>query len=290
LVGQGIYKIKQEREEARGETMKRFERFANEHPVTFGLVCIVIYILMLIISAILGNLWPGEEIYGQPGNMLGRLISIAILLVLLSRLGWLRSAGLMTFGNSGIWVISVLLLAYSVAGYMVALTGNFGFSISTPSVLVTSFILAQSFMEEIVFRGLILRALVRAWGSTRIGINKSILVSALFFCSIHVFDFLSGRPLSAVLLQSLEAFFLGIALGALVLSGKSIYPAAFFHSILNLGAYLIFAYRGLEPSSASWLLLSLVMVPPAIFGLYFLNMSYHSIADKQPTRNIKEAL
>ena len=251
--------------------MKRISSFAIEHPVPFGVVVTFAFILMVIVSGILGNLWPGEDIYGQPGGILGRLISIVILLILLSRLGWLQSAGLMRFGKSGIWVISVLYLAYSVAGYLYALTGKFSFSIRAPSVLVTTFILTQSFMEEIVFRGLILQALVRVWGSTRIGILKSVLVSALFFCSIHLFDLLSGRPASAVLLQSLQAYFLGILLGALVLSGKSIYPAVLLHGILNISGYLLIRSTGLEPTASSWLLLSILMIPPAVLGLYALS-------------------
>jgi hypothetical protein len=126
-------------------------------------------------------------------------------------------------------------------------------------------------MEEVVFRGLVLQALVRAWGSAQIGIIKSVLVSSLFFCSIHLFDLLGGRSLSAVFLQSLEAFFLGIMLGALVLSGKSIYPAVLLHGILNLSAYLLIENTGgVEPASTSWLLMSLFMLPLALYGLYLL--------------------
>ena len=272
--------------------MKRIEQFATNRPIVFSFIITFVFILIVVVSTILGNLWPGEESYGQPGSILGRLISIVILLILLSRLGWLQSAGLTMLGKSGIWAISVLLLLYSVAILNYALTGRFdlGFSSNVPPVLVTLFILTEALLENVIFRGLILQTLVRAWGSIRIGIIKSAVVSALFFGSIHLLDFLGGRPLSAIFLQSLEAFFLGIVLGVLVLSGRSIYPAVALHGILNLSAYLLYGSSGSEPVLSVWLLSMLLMIPPAVFGLYLLNTSYQTLSSKQPTSNIREAL
>jgi len=252
--------------------MKKINSFASEHPVTFGVVVTFVFILMVIASNILGNLWPGENIYGQPGNMLGRLISIAILIVILLRLGWLRSAGFTLAGSLGIWLISLLSLVCAVSGFAYTLNGNLYFNISGSvlTIIVVVFILTQSIMEEVVFRGLVLQGFLRAWGNTSHGILKSVLVSSLLFCSIHLLDFLGGRLFLAVFLQSLEAFFLGVILAVLVIRGKSIYPAFFFHGILNIGAYLSFSYKGLEPSPASWLSLSLMMLLPALFGMYLL--------------------
>lgn len=268
--------------------MKRIEQISATHPVTFSFMITFLFISMLIISAILGNLWPGDAIYGQPGSILGRIISTIILLLLLSRLGWMQPAGFTTPGRFGMWMISLLLLAYAAAASMYALVGslNLRFFDTALPALVTLFILVAAFMEEIVFRGLILQALVHAWGSTRVGVTKSILVSALFFCSVHLLDFLSGRLLYVVLLQSLEAFFLGILLGALVLIGRSIYPAVLLHSGLNLSAYLLIGGSGLEPASSSWLLLGLLMIPPAALGIYLLHARYQPVTDKQMTNDL----
>ena len=258
--------------------MKRIEQFSTKRPVAFGLAVTFVFFLMVIVSAVLGNLWPGEEIYGQPGNIIGRFISVLLMLTMLSRFGWLRPAGFTSLGGLHIWLIILVPLAYAIVTSAFALTGSFIFSVSSLTGLVTLFILIAAFMEEIIFRGLILHGFIRIWGSTKLGLIKSVLVSSLLFCSIHLLDFLSGRPLAAVLLQSLEAFFLGIFLAILVLSSKSIYPAAFFHSVLNLAAYLSFASLGVEPTSASWFLLGLIMLPLVLFGIYLLRrVSLNSI-------------
>jgi len=61
---------------------------------------------------------------------------------------------------------------------------------------------------------------------------------------------------------------LGIFLAALVLRSRRIYPATFFHAILNLAGYLAFGSKGIEPAPSTWLLLSLVMLPLAVLGIY----------------------
>ena len=114
-------------------------------------------------------------------------------------------------------------------------------------------------------------------GQHQPGVCKSISgFSSLLFCSIHLLDFLSGRPFPSVLLQSLEAFFLGVFLAGLVLSSKSIYPATFFHGLLNLSAYMNFAGQGLEPSPVAWLFLSLITLSLAALSLYMFNSVYKS--------------
>jgi len=252
--------------------MQKINSFTIKHPIVFGLLVTMVFLLMLILSTILGNLWPGTEPYGQPGGIFGRLISIIILLAVLSRLGWLLLAGFTSLGSWRAWLVSLLFLIYAITLSTYAFTDNLDFDISgrLPSGMVILFILVAAFLEEVVFRGLILSGFIRTWGKTNRDILKSILISSLFFCSIHLLDFLSGRTLASVILQGLEAYFLGIFLAAFVLNSRSIYPATFFHGLLNLSAYMSFASQGLEPKPASWLLLSLLMLPLALYGLFFI--------------------
>lgn len=252
--------------------MKRIERFATEHPFAFGFVVTFVYILLLIVSALLGALWPGAGNYAQPGGMLGRLISIAILLAALSGLGWLRPAGFTSLGRPSAWLVMLAALAYAIAASAYAFTGNFDFSLADPGQagLIALFILIAAFLEEVAFRGLVMYALVRVWGGTSRGLIMSVLASSLLFSSIHVLDFLSGRPLPNVLLQTVEAFILGIILGTIVLLAKSIYPAVFFHAAVNFAGYLNFASKGLEDTPAAWLTLSALLLPLALIGIYLL--------------------
>ncbi len=190
------------------------------------------------------------------------------MLMVLSRLGWLRSAGFTRLGRWQTWLILLLPLAYSIAVSAYAMTGNLNFSFSDPALtgLATLFIMTHAFLEETTFRGLIMHDFVRIWGNPNRGLIKSVLVSSLFFGVYHIV-YILGESLPVVLLRIAVAFLLGILFGALVLSGNSIYPAVFFHGLLNLSGYLNLTSNASEGTPSSWLLLSLLMIPLAIFGM-----------------------
>jgi CAAX protease family protein len=197
-------------------------------------------------------------------------VSIILLVLLLKSLGWFGPAGFTQIGRWQTWLLLLPALIYSIAVTAYAMTGGFDFSITNPQLtgIAAIFILIAAILEEITFRGLILYGLVNAWGRTGSALIKSILVSALFFGAMHLANVLGGQPLTNALLQSLVAFSLGIFLAAVVLSGVSIYPAVIFHGLLNLAGYLNLTSKDLTETTSSWLLLSLLMVPLALFGLY----------------------
>ena len=254
--------------------MDRIKRTAGDHPLIFGLIVTIVYIVLLLVSALLGAALPGEGL-ASTGSLLGRILSTAVLLAVIAGFGWLEPAGFTRLGRWQTWLILLPWLAYAIAASSYAMTGSFvpRASGQALTVIVILFILVSAFMEEVAFRGLLLHAYVHAWGGDNRGLIRSLLFSSFFYASIHLFDFLGGRPLANVLLQSLGAFLLGVLLGALVLAGRSIYPAIFFHAALNLAGYFSFAAQDLEPTASSWLLFGVLMLPLAIFGLYWIYRS-----------------
>ncbi|MEJ2267354.1 MAG: hypothetical protein P8X95_28340 [Anaerolineales bacterium] len=115
--------------------MNRINLLAIEHPLAFGLLVTIVFILMTILSSVLGAIWPGEPYGHFTGSTIGRVISIVILLMALARLGWLRPAGFTRLGRPQAWLIGLVLLAYWVPVSAYAVTGNFDFSISNPVLL-----------------------------------------------------------------------------------------------------------------------------------------------------------
>lgn len=252
--------------------MPRIKSLAEGHALIFSLAITFIFLLLVLISSIVvGRMWHANTSGWYIGSTIGRLVSILILLFIVARLSWSRSAGFASPGNLRTWLILLVPLVYSVATSAYAMTGNFDFSGSDPGLTTVAvpFILSHSFLEEVVFRGLILHALVRAWGATNPGIVKSALVSALFFGGYHIL-YLAGEPLPVVLVRIVFSTLLGIVFAAFVLRGESIYPAAFVHGILNLAGYLNLTSNGLEGTTSSWLWMSLFTLPLALYGLYLL--------------------
>lgn len=252
--------------------MNRIKRLATQSPLAFGLTATFIFILLTIIPAIIVSaLWAGDTTEWYISSAVARLVAIFILLALLALLGWLSSAGFTRLGRWQTWLIALLALAYAIPASAYAMTGNLDFSFSDPALAISAavFILSHAFLEETTFRGLILHAFVRAWGSTDRGLMKGVLFSSLLFGAYHLI-YIIGEPPPVVLLRVGVGIALGIFYAALVLSGRSIYPAAFSHGALNLAAYLNLSANNAEGTASGWLLVSLAMVPLALLGLTIL--------------------
>jgi membrane protease YdiL (CAAX protease family) len=252
--------------------MNRIHSLAIRRPLTFSLAITFFFILLVLISSIVvGKVWAGNTSGWYAGSTVGRLISILILLAILWRLGWLHSAGFTKPGGWRTWFILLILLQYAMLISAYAMTGSvsFGYSDAVLTESAAVFILLHAFLEEISFRGLVLHSLVRAWDGTNRGLLRSVLVSSLFYAGYHIL-YLAGEPPAIVLGRIVVAFLLGILFGALVLREKSIYPAAYFHGILNIAGYMNLTSTGLEGTPSSWLLLSWFLLPLALYGLYLL--------------------
>ncbi len=252
--------------------MNRIKRLAAKSPLAFGFAVTFIFILLTIISAIVVSaLWPGDTPEWYIGSTVARLVVIFILLLPISLLGWLSSAGFTRLSSRRAWLIVLLALAYSIPTTAYAMTGNLDFAFSDLLLTISAavFIMGHAFLEETAFRGLILHTFVRAWGSTGSGLMKSVLFSSLLFGGYHLV-YIIGEPPAVVLLQVVTGISLGILFAALVLSGRSIYPAAFCHGIINLAAYLNLTANNAEGTPSSWLWVTLLMVPLALLGLTML--------------------
>lgn len=251
--------------------MNKIKFFTTEHPLIFGLATTIVFIVMVLVSSILSARWPAETPGWYIIGTIGRVISIILFLLILSRQGWLESAGFTRLGGWQVWLILLPLLAYSIVVSAFVITGNlrFGFSKTALTWFAVVFLMAHAFLEEAAFRGLILHGLVRAWEGTSRGLVKSVLVSSLFFGGYHIL-YLAGEPLPVVLSRMVFSTLLGFFLGAIVLKAGSIYPAVFFHGILNLAGYLSLSSNGVEGTASSWLWMSLFMLPLALWGLFSL--------------------
>jgi uncharacterized protein len=252
--------------------MKRIKSIAPGHPLIFALIVTFVFILLVLVPSVVANAaWPADTGVWYTASTIGRLVSITILLAALARLGWLQTAGLLRLGDRQTWLVLLLPLGYAVAVSAYAMTGTFEFSVSDLQLtgLAAIFLMAHAFLEELAFRGLILHGLARSWDSARGRVVKSVLVSSLYFGAMHLI-YLAGEPLPVVLLRVVTAFLLGIIFGALVWRSGSIYPAAIFHGVLNIAGYVSLASTGSQPISSAWLLLSLLVLPVAIFYLYLL--------------------
>lgn len=93
----------------------------------------------------------------------------------------------------------------------------------SPIILILSVAVVAPIYEEIVFRGILLKGMVK-----KINPAMALIISALFFALVHM-----NIP------QGINAFLLGIVIGAIYLNTGSIYLSIFAHFVNNILAITI---------------------------------------------------
>ena len=94
------------------------------------------------------------------------------------------------------------------------------------------------FLEEVIFRGLLFRAMEKE------NLRSAIIVSSLTFGIGHIVNLFngSGRDLASTLIQIVFAILIGFILVLIFYHGKSLVPCILFHSANN--ALKVFAVEG----------------------------------------------
>jgi membrane protease YdiL (CAAX protease family) len=119
----------------------------------------------------------------------------------------------------------------------------------------------------LTFRGLVLHSFVRAWARNGTGVVAGVLLTAVLFAAPDAIQVLTNDlSRSAALLLVLQTLVVAVCWGALVVVGRSIWPAVMLHFASNA----VVAVQGLVTSVAGpgllayqrnlWLSIPLVVV------------------------------
>jgi membrane protease YdiL (CAAX protease family) len=251
--------------------LRRLARFADDRPILFSVLVTLAFVVLLVVVAVASRLLPGETGL-ELGGTLGRLLMAALALWALASLGWLRPAGLAGPGSAAAWLGVLPPFVYLVTVYPLLLTGDLALQLEEP--VLASLVAANGFsagvMEEIVFRGLVLCALIRHWEghwrTGRAGIVKALVLSSLLFSAPHALNLLTDADPTRVLAQLAWAALLGAVLGMLVLAGESLWPVAALHGLGNAVVHLNRLGREVELGAGSAVLLALAPIPLLLYG------------------------
>jgi len=253
------------------------DSFARNHPLAFVLASAAAWSVLLV--ALMGVASSALRMpYGDATiGAIGRLAVTACVLLLVWRLGWLKAAGITRLGRWQVWLLASGGMVYAAGAALYSFYGRvaFDFSILTRlpgsrTVLATQFVVALG--EEVLFRGLALCALRRAWGSTKPGTIGSVAVTALLFAALHlthVFTF--GADLPSALILTLQSCVVAVWWGALVVVGGSIWPAVMLHFTINaMVAVQGFAVPMVEPGLLAYTRLLWFSLPLGALGILML--------------------
>jgi len=252
--------------------MKKLKIFTVQHPIIFGFLLIFIY-------SILGTLtWPITQLSPESnlptlGEALAKLVIALVFIVIVWQFGWLRITGVSYLGGWQIWLLLIPLIIYTTMASNFAFTGGLFFTIPRPDTAftITLFEIGTSLVEEVMYRGLLLAAMIQAWGYSSRGLYKSASLSALSFALLHLFN-LIVNPLPEVSSQVLMALFAGFIYATFVLLSKSIWPAVLCHYLVNT---VVNFWLTSNPVPASFFIhyirYTLLLIPPLIVCVFLLS-------------------
>jgi hypothetical protein len=247
--------------------------FATDHPILFGCLVALIFVLFVVFAGALAYATPGDS----AGEMVAagiKLVGVFTFLHVLRRLGWSRAAWIVSLGGWRPWLLVLPAMVYSLIVSQVVFFGATGFGFPDPvhAASVALNMMVDGGFQEIAFRSLLLYGLVRVWADSRRGIVNSVLFSALLFGGLHILNVLfRGRALPVTLLQIADTLLSGVYYAALVVYGQSIWPVVVWHGLLNavVSARAV-GIPGFEETASAWALTVLCNLPLVIYGIYLL--------------------
>jgi membrane protease YdiL (CAAX protease family) len=182
---------------------------------------------------------------------------------MLWRFGWIKFSRITAVGDLKTWGIAASICVYLVLAEVFVFSGDFSFPISNPQLGLShlSLSMATGLVEETMYRALVLVAMITAWGGTKRGQIKAILLSSLFFGINHLIN-LMIRPAGVVFLQAGIVILPGIFYAALVLAKKTIWPVILIHGLTNAAVNIkVSQIDSFSETIGMWLGFALVLIP-----------------------------
>lgn len=157
------------------------------------------------------------------------ILTALTLFVALRYFGW-AGAG---FGRLNVSALIWVLPAYAVLAVMLwdvwpALTGFSGGFL----FLLTLTTLLIGFSEELMFRGILLRGAM-----TKLSVIQAMMLSALAFSVLHVFNGFAGQSLDNTLQHLAFTFLIGFALAPIALKLGNLWPLIIWHWLWNFALF-----------------------------------------------------
>ena len=250
--------------------MHKFKNFALRRPFLFGIGLMFLYAILTALTYPIHFVFAENEVGQLYGDAASKFLVFLIFLAVLWRFGWISISGITRSGNVKVWLVIAGFTIYFVGTQLYAFTGSMTISFPNPKMANANLVFAfsTSLVEETMVRGLVLIAMIQAWGSTKQGQLKAILASSMLFGLIHLVNIFI-RPVGIVLVQALIVTLPGIFYAALVLSYRSLWPPIVMHWLGNAAVNIkIIGIENYQETFSMWILFGISLIPLLAFSAY----------------------
>lgn len=205
--------------------MKTHSRFAERQPLIFSLL---ILLLLLFVNAAGVAVAQQIGLPPQTFNLYTEVALVVVLVILVSAMRWWREIGFRKVDSSrtyGYFLPSLALVVGSL---------SFGVYITNPRALLVFAVIAAAsgFVEEVIFRGLMLRAFLPR------GVWTAVMVPAVIFALSHAANVFAGADPLVTGMQILYALAIAFCFGAIAVKTRVIWPLVIAHALGNFFAFI----------------------------------------------------
>ncbi|QUA53231.1 CPBP family intramembrane glutamic endopeptidase [Aristaeella lactis] len=197
------------------------KKLYEKNELTFALVWIAIYVIGTSLAEALNEAIGAYKLVSAVFHM----AMTACLFLWVKQNGLTEKYGLFLprYRIAHAWFFIPLML---VCLYKLVFSPALRFS-ATESVLFVISMLCVGFLEELIFRGFLFRAIEKE------NLTRAIIISSVTFGIGHIVNLLNGQNLLDTIGQIIFAVFVGFALVILFHKGKSLMPCIVFHGVFN---------------------------------------------------------
>lgn len=197
------------------------KKICNKNELNFALIWIGIYVVLMSIGDSISETIGMAKIVTAP---------VCIVLTLIMYL-WIsknelnEKYGLCPFGASAkkyLYFIPLVLLASCNLWWGFHLNLTLG-----ETILYVISMLCVGFLEEVIFRGFLFKAICKT------NITRAIIISSVTFGLGHIVNLLNGRDIPETLIQICYAITIGFLFTIIFYKGKSLWPCIITHSVIN---------------------------------------------------------
>jgi membrane protease YdiL (CAAX protease family) len=173
------------------------------------------------------------------------------------------------------------LLLYWLPAVPILINLMYGVAVKSAGSLVYFLILAAmvGFVEEVFFRGLILRAIAPR------GAVKAVVISSVVFGLVHSMNVLGGSNGFYTLLQIGYALAIGLSFAAITLRTHVLWPLVIIHALIDFASFIASGRVGTATlSSLDVVIAALVTVSFIAYAIYLMRPSRKAIVQVVPAQ------
>ncbi|RJX25524.1 MAG: CPBP family intramembrane metalloprotease [Acholeplasma sp.] len=170
-----------------------------------------------------------------------RFFSGILLLYLLFKFGYQHVLKFKMSRHSFYAMIPALLIAINNFPIISFLDGRA--QLTEPNYRVVLFLIecfSIGFLEELIFRGILLLFLFQAFSHIKYRVFITILISSLVFGLFHITNVFEGAPLSSTILQIGYSFLMGILWASIYMKTGNLWFSMVLHALYNFFGQVMF--------------------------------------------------